>query len=191
MIPVWLLDIDGVINACTNKPDRTVWPADDWRTDRVNASGHHFPITWSRQVVDFIRNAHDSGLVEIRWHTTWQHEAQAVADLTGLPKFDVAHAPEFLAYNQIAPASEAERIREGRPRPPWWKLPAAERVMRDEARPLIWTDDDITWSTQAGLRAHAPVLLVSPDERTGLTKRQLRKISDFIADLRISKAVAA
>lgn len=185
MRPVWLLDVDGVINACTRKPDRNVWAADQWKTSKATANDREWPITWSTAVVDFIREAHESGRAEVRWHTTWQHEAQAIADLTGLPKFDVADAPEFLEHEQRSSASEAERIREGRARPAWWKLPAAERVVRDEGRPLIWTDDDITWSLHSydkdkGLRAHAPALLVSPHVQTGLTRKQLRQISDFL-----------
>jgi hypothetical protein len=183
--PVWLLDVDGVLNACTKVPDRNVWTKDQWDGGKASASGREWPIMWARPVAEFIRTVHAQDRAEIRWHTTWQHEASAIADLLGLPEFAIADAPEFLAHEQRTPASEAERIREGHPRPAWWKLPAAERVVRDEGRPLIWTDDDITWSlarynADAGLRAHAPALLVSPNERTGLTPKHLRQIGDFL-----------
>lgn len=185
MIPVWLLDIDGVVNAISKKPNRTVWPTDDWSTGKASCDGFDWPIMWSRPVVDFIREVHESGRAEVRWHTTWQHEAQALADLVGLPKFAVAYSPEYLEHWLRTSASEAERLREGRPRPVWWKLPAAERVVQDEGRPLVWTDDDMTWDLarydkDRGLRAYAPTLLVSPDKSTGLTPKHLRQIADFL-----------
>lgn len=183
--PVWLLDVDGVINACTRKPNTSVWPADAWNEGKAEAEGRRFTIQWATPVIDFIRNVHESGYAEIRWHTTWQHHASAIEALTGLPAFPVAHAPEL----DDKPGYVAKAIRESKSW--WWKLPAAERVVRDELRPLIWTDDDITWSLRGydvdgGLRAYAPALLVSPDERTGLTQKQLRQISDFIAHQRLA-----
>lgn len=192
MKPVWLLDIDGVINACTKKPDRNVWSADDWQFGKAKGGDHEWPIWWSRQVVDFIRNVHESDLAEIRWHTTWQKDAAALEALVGLPSFPVADAPE---YFESGSAEAAAAIREDRART-WWKLPAAERVVREERRPLIWTDDDITWSLarydkDAGLRAYAPVLLISPQETLGLTKKQLRQISDFLAHQRLAMAADA
>jgi hypothetical protein len=72
----------------------------------------------------------------------------------------VADAPEYKAFL-------AEGVTG------WWKRPAAERVLTEESRPLIWTDDDITWSLrrqgQDEIRALGPALLIAPDDRTGLT----------------------
>lgn len=187
MTPVWLLDIDGVVNACTRKPDRSVWTAEEWKFGRATNGSGSWPIWWATPVVDFIHNVHDRGHAEIRWHTTWQEDAAAIADLVGLPMFPVAKAPEFYERGSTEAAAA---IREDRART-WWKLPAAERVVREEGRPLIWTDDDITWSlasydTDAELMAYAPTLLVSPQENLGLTKKQLRKVSDFIAQQRLA-----
>lgn len=181
--PVLLLDVDGVINACTRKPDPNAW--EHWQTGEAAASGRVWPITWSPEVVKFLTALHDSGQVEIRWHTTWQQDAQRIADLTGLPKFPVAHAPEFLAGSQEAAAA----ILEDR-RPVWWKLPAAERVVAEEGRPLIWIDDDISdelWRVggmayQIGT-VDAPALLVCPNARTGLAPKHLRAMSSFLAEL--------
>jgi len=178
-IPVWLLDVDGVINACTPKPDPSIWAQDMWREGKAAADNGTFTIRWSTSVVDFIREVAESGRAEVRWHTTWQHHAAAIEELTGLPSLAVAEAPEFDSPSAYA----AKAIADGRP--DWWKLPTAERVVRDECRPLIWTDDDITsglwrYDVDAGLRAFAPALLVSPNERTGLTPKHLRLIGDFL-----------
>lgn len=177
--PVWLLDIDGVVNAI-GKGDPSVWPKPQWRHGKAECDGQEWPITWAVPVVDFIRTVHESGRAEIRWHTTWQHEACNLAALVGLPEFAVADAPEF----DDQPGHAARAIAAGRPK--WWKLPAAERVVRDEGRPLIWTDDDITWDlgrrydVDTELRAFAPALLIAPDKHTGLTPKRLRMIGDFL-----------
>jgi hypothetical protein len=169
--PVWLLDIDGVINACTKNPDRSVWPADAWV--RPEAKGHRrvWPILAATPVVEFIRQVHEAGRAEIRWHTTWQEMAVNLGAALDLPRFPVQDAPEFLSWDLGRAAG-------------WWKLPAAERVLRDEGRTLVWTDDDITWSLgrrgSDDLRELGPVLLVSPSELTGLTPKHLRHIDDFL-----------
>lgn len=167
--PVWLLDIDGVVNACTKKPDRNVWPADQWIRGHAEANGHRWPILFARPVAAFLREVHESGRAEIRWHTTWQHEAAHVAELLDLPEFPVQDAPEFTA-------------RTGE----WWKLPAALRVVEDEHRPLVWTDDDAgdPWDLPRGDRARlaaaAPTLIVAPSHTTGLTPKHLRQIDEFL-----------
>jgi hypothetical protein len=181
--PVLLLDVDGVLNACTRTPDRTIWPT--WQQgDAISSTeGRSYPIRWARQVIDFITDLHHSTRVEVRWHTTWQHDAQSViAPLLGLPHFEVADAPEFgdREYRSAA-------IRAGRPT--WWKLPAAERVVQVEGRPLIWLDDDIDsgltrgYDTLANFHTIQPTLMVCPKEYTGLTPKHLRRINEFIASL--------
>ena len=127
--PLWLLDVDGVLNAAHDKPDRSVWPADQWiRFDAEDTrTGESWPRLIAQPVVDFLTEIHRRGLAEIRWHTTWQDEAWAIAEHIGLPHFEVQDAPEF---------DDCEG---------WWKLPAARREMNDGGRTLLWTDDDIAF----------------------------------------------
>lgn len=179
MIPVWLLDVDGVINKIGENPDASIWPKDQWSVGTARCGGEDWPILWAQPVIEFIKYAHESGRVEVRWHTTWQHEATAIEDLCGLPKFAVAHAPEFDNPSQHA----ARAILDGLPR--WWKLPAALRVVRDEQRPLIWTDDDINPELGSrypidNLKEHAPTLAISPNQYTGLTPKHLRQIAAWL-----------
>lgn len=182
MTPVMLLDIDGVLNAITKKPNTNIWPAASWQTGRAVADDFSWPIMWSVEVIKFLTAVHDDGLAEIRWHTTWQHEAQTLADLVGLPTFPVADAPE--APRDDLPNGEliAARIRDGLPA--WWKYGAARRVVIDERRPLVWVDDDITYEltrqARDTLAALGPVRFISPDYRTGLTPRHLREINEFL-----------
>lgn len=172
MIPVWLLDIDGVVNACSKKPDRNVWPADQWIHTKVTVNSHSWPVLVARPVVEFIRRVYEDGLAEIRWHTTWQHDAAALEKAVDLPHLAVQDCPEYETRHEIAG---------------WFKLPAAERVVMHECRALVWTDDDLTWELRrpAGrafemLRQAARILTVSPSEQTGLTPKHLHQIGEFL-----------
>ncbi len=180
MIPVVLLDVDGVLNAITRKPDPNVWSR--WREGSANSGTRDYPIRWAEEVAEFIGELHTSGRAEVRWHTTWQQYAQtAIEPLLGLPRFEVADAPEFTDRSHEAAAIAAGR-------PTWWKLPAAERVVQQEHRPLIWIDDDMRdglrrYDIHEGFTAHQRTMFVAPDETTGLTPRYLRLITEFIDSL--------
>lgn len=182
MTPVILLDVDGVINAITKKPNRSIWPSASWRSGRALCSGKEWPIMWAVDVIEFLTRVHVEGRAEIRWHTTWQDEAKNLADLVGLPGFPVAVAPE--APHDDVPNGEliAARIRDGLPA--WWKYGAARRVVIEERRPLLWIDDDITSElsrrTRDNLANLGPVRFVSPDTATGLTPHNLGQIDAFL-----------
>ncbi|BCJ37100.1 hypothetical protein Athai_46030 [Actinocatenispora thailandica] len=174
---VWLLDIDGVLNVLGGKPDRRVWPSRSWR--RFSATDASTQVTWpivvAEPVAAFIREVHDSGRAEVRWHTTWQRSAGRIGAQLGLPEFEVHSAPEFP---------------DGRYDPEWWKLPGALRVIEDERRPLIWTDDQATPRrippSQYDRVNRFPNLLIAPRDRIALTRRHLRAIDrhlDHLASL--------
>jgi hypothetical protein len=177
-----LLDIDGVINAVTKRTPTFAWPRGAWRTGNAVADGSPWPITWSTRVVNFLTGVHKEGRAEIRWHTTWQHDAQNLADLVGLPTFAIADAPEAPAYGVPNGELMAARMRDGLPA--WWKYGAARRVVIEEWRPLIWVDDDITSEltrrTRDNLASIGPVRYISPDNATGLIPRHLQEIDELL-----------
>jgi len=176
--PVWLLDIDGVVNAITKKPDRNVWPLPTWIRTQAHGSGVDWPVWTARPVLDFIRRVHDTGAAEVRWHTTWQHEATNYATAVDLPDFPVLPCPEYADHQKAGGARPIGAV--------WWKLAAAERVVRDEGRSLLWTDDDADHELRRAdrvedrLREIAPVLIVCPRENLGLTRKHLRQIAKFL-----------
>lgn len=182
-LPLWLLDVDGVINAISKNPDSTVWPRDQWMRGFAKSSdGVTWPMLAARPVLRFITEVHERGLAEIRWHTTWRHDAVTViAPLLGLPEFPVEYAPEVDAPFGWAGSGENYRFEA------WWKLPAAEREL-EAGRRLIWTDDDLehySWRANrtylpAPLGASGNTLLIAPQVRLGLTPKHVASISDFI-----------
>jgi hypothetical protein len=165
--PVWLLDIDGVLNVLGGKPDPSAWPARSWR--RFPATDARTRVTWpivaAEPVAAFIREVHESGRAEVRWHTTWQESARQIADRMELPDFEVQWAPEF---------------GDGHDAPAWWKLAGALRVIEDEHRPLIWTDDEATENRIPARQYERinrfPNLLIAPRQHIALTRKHLRTI---------------
>jgi hypothetical protein len=169
-LPVWLLDIDGVINALARGPVRGSWPPDTWAQHVVRAEIPEMglmvlPILVAEPVLDFVRRVVSSGAAEVRWHSTWRTAAVTdLAPLLGLPPIPISIAPEWTQ------------------RPPgWWKLAAAQRVIAAE-RPLVWTDDDIArYDGDLGdLLSRPDALLISPDPETGLSPHDLDRIAEFL-----------
>jgi hypothetical protein len=176
--PVWLLDIDGVVNAISVDPDPAVWPADCWVRAAATCTGVEWPLLAAGPVLDFVRAVHRTGLAEIRWHTTWQHEAVGVSRALDLPEFPVQVAPEFRTVQAVGGATPVGAA--------WWKLPAAERVVAEEGRALLWTDDDCEfqldgWTGEEhALRRTPSVLIVAPRTHVGLAPQDLRAMDAFL-----------
>lgn len=169
--PVWLLDIDGVINALARGPVHGSWPPDAWvqRVIRADMPGHGpmvLPIYAARPVLDFIGYVFGSGSAEVRWHSTWRTAAVTeLAPVLGLPPIPISIAPEWTDHTLSG----------------WWKLPAARRVLAS-GRPLVWTDDDLSvYAGELGdLGARSDTLLIGPDPYTGLSGADLDRIAAFL-----------
>jgi len=136
---------------------------------------------WAAQpVLDFLTGIHTAGAAEVRWHTTWQRQAaEVLAPLLGLPDFPLTPGPEF---DGRTPGYGGDI----EPGAPWWKVPAAERVLLGEGRRLVWLDDDLEYErhrdTGLGilLARTDRVLAISPRPHTGLTKAHLAQVARFL-----------
>jgi hypothetical protein len=154
---VWLLDVDGVINA-----SRPGWSE---RPNHGEAVAHGVPWTmrWSSSMVRQIRQIATSGSVEVIWATTWCPWADQLEAMFGLPKMPRAFTADDL---DARPGHEL-------------KLEAALAVARQGGR-LIWTDDDAVpegGTARAALEA-AGALLISPDRRYGLQPTDIQLIHE-------------
>lgn len=168
---MWLLDVDGVINALgTGDSYRKAWPDGEWVSTRLSSEpgSQEYRFCTVKRVAEFICGVHGEGLAEIRWHTTWQNGARRVEGLLGLPEFGIQEAEEYTT---------------GGVRGTWWKLPAARRVLEEENRPLLWTDDDFDvelkvadwhWFTMRG------ACLLRPESRYGLSPDNLNDIYEWL-----------
>jgi hypothetical protein len=160
--PIWLLDIDGVINA-----NRPAWHAAPFNGTAFD-NGRDWRIRWSPQLINRIRVLHEAGQVEVRWCSTWCHRAEDMERLFKLPVLGRAFTGELRGFK----CSEA-------------KLAAARAVLA-EGRRLIWTDDvevplaDQEPALHSELTAGGRALLIRPDERGGLRPEHMDEIEAFV-----------
>jgi hypothetical protein len=159
-VPVWLLDVDGVINV-----RRPVWGAELCR-GIARSEGIDWPMRWAPALVGRVRQLHSGGLVEVRWCSTWCVDADELERLFGLP-----------ALGRALDAVDLDGAEETDVR----KLAAARRVLADGHR-LVWTDD--TAVPRSGLlfdelTSGGNGLLIRPHARRGLRPRDVDRIEAF------------
>jgi len=162
--PVWLLDVDGVINVA-----RPAWHAQPrhqhaWSpADQVS-----YPMRWAPELIDRLRSLHADGKVELRWCTTWCLDADVLEELWELPRLDRA-----LDADPMPRGADCWPL----------KLAAAQEVLA-EGRRLIWTDDDALpkpGPTRDELTAGGLALLLAPKPNRGLRPEDLDRIESFAA----------
>jgi len=159
--PVWLLDVDGVINIRVSP-----WHSAPYN-GRAYDNGREWKMRWAPQLIARIRDLHKAGLVEVRWCTTWCSNVDQLERLFKLPQFGRAFTEDLRGFA----CSEA-------------KLAAARAVLA-EGRRLIWTDDvEVPLPNQepalhAELTAGGRALLIRPDERGGLRPEHMDEIEAF------------
>lgn len=162
---VWLLDVDGVLNAT-----HPGWGAPPCH-GQAWAEGMTFPMRWSPLLITELLRMHYARTVEFRWATTWVNEIHQIQRLFGLPPFPVAVDIPATGSRATASAAKAE---------------AATRIVAEEHRPLIWSDDEATLIETPVLdrlrSGGHPVLILAPDPRRGLQPEDLRLARDFLAD---------
>jgi hypothetical protein len=163
-VPVWLLDVDGVVNA-----RRPQWEQ-PFSQGHAYVDGVTYRLQWSPVLTKYIKALHKQRVVEVRWATTWVDHVHQVERLLHLPAFRTAFHGLGTAPSVAAP----ER-----------KLLAALDVVEREQRPLIWTDDDAIPVMGAYRRrleeSGVPVLLLAPDPYEGLGPHDLERIDAFLA----------
>ncbi|GGN38756.1 hypothetical protein FHR83_006864 [Actinoplanes campanulatus] len=159
--PVWLLDVDGVVNAF-----RGGWYAGP-RVVQVysEADAYDYRIRYEPRLVAAIRRVHEDGLAEVTWCSTWCSDAAALEDGLGLPRLP-------RAFGEPVPGDAACAA----------KLAAARRVIASGRR-LVWTDD-VEVAHHAGesapWEADGRALLIGPNATRGLRPAHLRRIREFL-----------
>lgn len=162
--PVWLLDVDGVLNA-----SRPGW-AEPHVQGEAYVDGVTYLLRWAPELARRIDGIVGGGAVEVRWATTWVDHILQVERLLRLPSMRTA-----FRVGSDADLDPAEL-----------KLQAALHVVEVERRPLIWTDDDAIPGVEDILHrrikdAGVPVLLLEPHTANGLQPEDVDEIDRFLA----------
>ena len=157
--PVWLLDVDGVLNA-----RRPGW-SEDPRQGVAWADDGAWQMRWSPTLIKQIRDIDSSCEVEIVWATTWCPWIDGLEELFGLSGSRCAFGRAELA------AKPDNRV----------KLEAALAVLAS-SRELIWTDDAAIPSSgvELDILVGAGSLLIRPDQDRGLQPTHLESIRAWL-----------
>ncbi|HEX6968729.1 MAG TPA: hypothetical protein VF174_07980 [Micromonosporaceae bacterium] len=161
--PIWLLDVDGVIN--TSRPG---WGAAPRRGTAV-AGGVGYTMRWAPALINRIRTLHINGVVEVRWCTTWCAWADQLEQLWDLPPLARAFTGDINGHAAVLA-----------------KIAAARQVLAGGRR-LVWTDDDVVPRPNDGplydeLTADGRALLIRPRGTVGLQPEHLDQIEEFARD---------
>jgi hypothetical protein len=160
--PVWLLDVDGVLNAAQPGWGDTPQHGDAY------VAGIAYRLRWAPELIARVREMQHRG-VEVRWATTWVDHIAQVERLMSLPAAPTA----FTAVDVTDHPAGIAR-----------KLQAAIEVVENEGRPLIWTDDDAVPAhgpeRERLEAAGVPLLLMRPHSRHGLQPADLEAIEEFL-----------
>lgn len=174
--PVMLLDVNGVLNAhgpyadTHKRGQRRYNPR--WgctmSTGMARTRGENYTFWWAQPMVDRLCDLHDSGLVEIRWASTWNSDIDAVETLFKMPSLPRAFSTTGVHHRDI----------------PRLKRQAAARVLDEENRRLIWADDQevpFTWElSHAAMTLGGRALLIRPREALGLLPTDLDNIDQYL-----------
>jgi hypothetical protein len=155
--PIWLLDVDGVINST-----RPGWHAAPRRAN-VAAGGQTWPIRWAPALIARIRALIADGAVEVRWCSTWCGQTRHLEHALGLPPLESAFV--------VPPGGFVGEL----------KAQAARNVLWSGRR-LVWTDDMETPSfgpLHDELTSDGSGLLIRPDFRRGLRPEHMDAIEAF------------
>jgi hypothetical protein len=160
-LPVWLLDVDGVLNAT-----RPGWGGPP-TTRSITAQGISWRMRFAPQAVAGIRAIAAASRAEIRWATTWAGQIDELSRVFALPTFPAAFelTGETTTQAMVAPL----------------KLAAALAVVRSGRR-LIWTDDDAipVEGPDRAVLDDAGALLIAPKPNRGLRPDDLARIDTYL-----------
>ena len=153
------LDIDGTINAHSDKPPRI---NTQWRGDWGRVKQGKYWILWSQELVAALTDLSELEDVEVIWLTDWSHKAPAAGEMFGLPEFD--YIPEF----------ESE---DG-----WWKLRYVQETWETRDSRIVWLDDLIGGSSETSnwSMGRKDLLTISPNQYHGLSRKHIESVRDFL-----------
>ncbi len=158
--PVWLMDVDGVLN--------------DWRAPQAEGwvrfpTDHGFNMTFDPTLMERILRLHNDGEVEVKWLTTWCHDANKMLR----EEFGFAEDLDVLGYDWYKKDRVSSHFpipgQPWTPAPPlpfrWWKLCAVDEFVKaNPDQRIIWADDDLNddHEAQQFLKDHPQIHAVSP-----------------------------
>lgn len=146
--------------------------------EQVRTGCGRFRVHWSRELASMMHELALSGSAELNWLTTWQPYCSRVLD--PMLGWDPGVERTVIWYDPVT----NERRLTGKLAEIMSRVRFERR--QEESLPIVWIDDEECYPTSKtqieSLEPAAPVLMVRPDERIGISRRQWRLICDFLDD---------
>lgn len=156
---IWLLDIDGVINAMNLDPN------EGYKSVIAKSYLDDFTINYNPVIIDAINNISEK--VSVVWCTTWGQEAVSViTPLLGLKTFEVTSP---CSYYEDASIGDS-----------WWKFNRFKASI-ELGYKVLWTDDDVNNKLLKRHPKRNSQFILRPDYRTGLTMNDIEDIRAWIS----------
>ena len=162
--PVVFTDFDGVLNAF---PDDKL----------LRRGGVNKVMTWAKPDSPYAMYALAvDGIVELWWLSTWQPYCSQILD--PMLGWDPMLVDVITWYDPVT--------KWGREAGKWQTIQRRVRIEceENEPAPIVWIDDDECFEQRAQLleelQPKAPVLMVRPDYRIGISRRQWKLIDTFV-----------
>lgn len=174
-------DFDGVINAFgamapqATVPDDAAFNADMVETIHIG-EGHAYLVQWSGELVAAMAELATAGLVELAWLSTWQPFTDRLEQALGWGHVPVEtvhwYDPVTLAHLRDGKFSAVQSR-------------ARHEQLQERPLPIIWVDDEECTPRRhdllQGMALRVPILMVRPDSRIGISRRQWSLIVDFLS----------
>ncbi len=161
MATVWLLDVDGVVNA-----DRPGWHMAPFT--RTVYADRPFKLRWGPPLIPRLRRLHQDGAVELRWCTTWCPWAHLLEQTWGLPELVRTLTDEACGD---------------------WSPGRVDAAKTNVARAVLAAGDRLIWTDDTAVPSSGPVrdelerggrsLLIRPAARRGLRPAHMDEIEAF------------
>lgn len=160
-------DFDGVYNIHQSSSTMT----ETIETENSEFLARKSQITWNPEIIQILKELLDTNIYDFVWHTTWNHAG------------NIRSAANIIGLDGVETYSPAVLNGEAKSRKEWtsWK---AKSIVEDQTinpRPFIWIDDSapIYWGDHVQGHVKSPSLVIIPDSKTGLSKKDLLKIVDW------------
>lgn len=178
------LDVDGVFNALpfsSTDLNKTGWSEESWNREKING----YWITWSSELVDAINKLSRHENVEVKWLTTWCHDAPALI-APGLNLETGADWPVVGERSNVYDRPPAGFRRGADSYGYWWKATQiAKDVELTQPDKIVWVDDDLPIYFEDNVRSWAEtmgdrLLTVASKSEYGIRTAEMDRIFEFI-----------
>lgn len=160
--PYILVDVDGVLNPMLrcNPPYCKCHPA--WIRRKLDIHGARLKVYLNREHGRQLLGLAERTGAELAWGTTWEELAnEHIGPVIGLPQLPVA--------------------------PMWRKFSGSSKPLGmipwTAGRPFVWFDDEPDLPAAARELATQPHLVVTTDERVGLTEKHVETAGNWLTAL--------